>query len=232
MNHQIQQLSAPTTSSYTKRQVSNLTLPRRTVQHKTRFSTPNILWDSPLVEPHFYDHDSTVAKRLDFATISNACQAISDAIDLGWLLEEAIHLILQHSAADRAVIILKEQGQLLIEAEGKATSHTTNILQSLPIDHPKACKLSIALVHIVAHTQEAIMLNYGRSNTPFIHDSYLRQKKPTSVLCIPLIHCGQLHGIFYLEKQQPPAAFSAQKLEMLKFFSRQVAISIENALQR
>lgn len=231
MNHQIQKLSAPTTPFYTKRQVSNLTLSRKTVQHKTPFPTSHILWDSRLVESHFYDNDSTVAKPLDFATIFNACQAISDAMDLGWLLEEAVYRILQHSGAERAVIILKEQGQLLIEAEGKATSDTTNILQSLPIDDPKACQVSTALVHIVAHTKEAIILNHGRSNRPFIHDSYLRQKKPTSVLCMPLIHRGQLHGIFYLENQQPPAAFSAQKLEMLNILSRQTAISIEKALQ-
>jgi signal transduction histidine kinase len=49
------------------------------------------------------------------------------------------------------------------------------------------------------------------------------------VLCVPLLHRRQIVGLFYLENNLTPGAFSKSRLEVLSMLSAQAAISIENA---
>lgn len=48
-------------------------------------------------------------------------------------------------------------------------------------------------------------------------------------MCLPIIHQNKLTGILYLENNLTTAAFTPERLEILKLLTSQVSISIENA---
>ncbi len=201
----------------------------RKVQNMQRHYAPLLHPTSTYTRNDYFANRNLTSRPLDFATIFNTCQTISTEMGLGWLLEEVVDLLLQSSHAERAVIILKKEDQWLIQAEGKAASNATNVLQSLPIDHPQACQLPTTLINNVAQTKESIILNHNTANTGFNNDPYLRQQKPSSLLWLPLLHRGQVHGIIYLETHEPNATFPPETVQSLKFLSWQTAMLIEKA---
>ena len=63
----------------------------------------------------------------------------------------------------------------------------------------------------------------------FANDPYIAANKPSSILCFPIIYQTKLTGIIYLENNLAKAAFTPERLEVLKLLTSQVSISIENA---
>ena len=60
-------------------------------------------------------------------------------------------------------------------------------------------------------------------------DPYLQEKKPRSVLCLPILHQGQFLGLLYLENTLTAGVFTHDRLEVLKLLTTQAAIALENA---
>src|SRR5262249_33088294 len=57
---------------------------------------------------------------------------------------------------------------------------------------------------------------------------YIVQRRPRSVLTLPLINQGKLIGILYLENNLSPHVFTADRTIVLKVLASQAAISVEN----
>ena len=57
----------------------------------------------------------------------------------------------------------------------------------------------------------------------------MRQKRPRSVLCLPIVKQTKLIGALYLENNLTPRAFTADRVAVLELLASQAAISIENA---
>jgi signal transduction histidine kinase len=64
----------------------------------------------------------------------------------------------------------------------------------------------------------------------YTEDRYIQQHQLKSVLCLPIIHQGELVSILYLENNVTQGAFTEARLKTLEILSSQAAISIENAL--
>ena len=104
-------------------------------------------------------------------------------------------------------------------------------LPSQPLN--KSHDLSLAIVYYVAHTKEPVVLHdaaHVQFNYPSAYDSYMIEKQPKSILCMPLINQGKLNGILYLENNLITGAFTPDRLQILNLLSSQAAISLENAL--
>jgi PAS domain S-box-containing protein len=63
----------------------------------------------------------------------------------------------------------------------------------------------------------------------FSDDDYVRERRPKSVLCVPVIKQTKLVGALYLENNLTPNAFTPQRIAVLEFLASQAAISLENA---
>jgi predicted ATPase/class 3 adenylate cyclase len=170
-----------------------------------------------------------VSSSLDIASIFKASQAISGEIMLDRLLARLTRIAIENAGAQRGCLILEQQGEWAIEAA--IDDEEIAVMQSLPLDTTRdgIPLLPLAVVHYVAHTQEAIVLNDARDAGEFASDRYIVSVQPKSVLCVPLINQGKLHGIIYLENNLSTGAFTADRLEFLNLLSAQAAISIENA---
>jgi PAS domain S-box-containing protein len=162
---------------------------------------------------------------LDFTTVLKASQAISKEIKLERLLTRLMDIVMENAGAEKGLYIEKKGGKLFVEVLA-----TAGQLQRYPGD-PLSSRsdLSSAIVHYVARTGKDIVLDHAATEKIFLHDPYIREKAPKSVLCIPISLRGELSALLYLENNQVTGAFTSRRVELIKTISSQAAISLENA---
>ncbi|HTD15825.1 MAG TPA: PAS domain-containing protein, partial [Chthoniobacterales bacterium] len=69
----------------------------------------------------------------------------------------------------------------------------------------------------------------GQVVNVFSNDNYLTQRRPRSVLCLPLANQAKLIGILYLENKLAAGAFTPERLVVLELLAAQAAISLHHA---
>ena len=191
--------------------------------------------------PNFLTQTSTAVRTtetgnsqvLDLATVMKASQVISSEIVLDKLLAKLMKILIENAGAQKGFLILETKGRLLIEAEGAVEHDSVTVLQSVPIETLGASDsilpLSPAIINYVARTKESVVLNNAACEGKFTNDPYIKETKPKSILCVPLLNQGKLISIVYLENNLTTGAFTPDRLEVLKLLSSQAAISIDLA---
>ncbi|MCP4130530.1 MAG: SpoIIE family protein phosphatase [bacterium] len=179
--------------------------------------------------------DSTVSdmNALDLTTIIKASNTISSEIKLRELLMKMMRIVIENAGAQKGFFLLPYKGQWFIEAEGEMNKTDIIVMKSIPAfgqDMENAVPvLPEAIINYVERTKENIVLDNALVEGKFTNDTYIMEKQPKSILCIPLVNQGTLNGILYLENNLTTGAFSEDRVEVLNTLSSQIAISIENA---
>ncbi|GBF81828.1 AAA family ATPase [Aphanothece sacrum] len=175
----------------------------------------------------------TEGEILDLATILKASQAISSEVNLENLLQKLIKIVIENAGAQKGYLLLKQENNWVIEAQGIANNDEISLLQSIRIDSVNTDNntpiLPTTIIHYVARTQESLVLNNAVSEEQFINDRYIIANQTKSILCTPLINQGNLSGIVYLENNLTTDAFTPKRIEILNILSAQAAISIDNS---
>ncbi|MDJ0597268.1 MAG: AAA family ATPase [Crocosphaera sp.] len=175
----------------------------------------------------------TLVKVLDVNSILKASQVISGEIILKNLIEKLMKTIIENAGAQRGFLLLENNKNWFIEAEGNIDQESVTILQSIPLNSSEQIncdiKLSIPIINYVAHTQESIVLNNATQKGKFTQTSYIIRNQPKSILCTPILNQGKLNGIIYLENNLTTDAFTPERVEIVKILSSSAAISIENS---
>ncbi len=164
--------------------------------------------------------------RLDLGSIVKAYQTISSEIVMENLLGKLLQTVIENAGAERGLLILNRNNQLLVQAEGFIGSPHVSVMQAQPLD---TADIPHTLINFVARTRESVVLHDAAHEERFAQDQYILARQPRSILCSPLINQGHLSGLFYLENNQAIGAFTEDRLEILSLLSGQVAISLENA---
>ncbi|HET6215436.1 MAG TPA: PAS domain-containing protein, partial [Acidobacteriaceae bacterium] len=169
----------------------------------------------------------TLVRQLDVETVFKASQALSSEIVLPRLIEKLMRIAVEHAGAERCLLILLRGDEPRIEADA-VTGHGTvevTVRQTVitPLDLPKS-----ALQYMI-RTRERVVLDDASVRNLYSEDQYLRQKRPRSVLCLPIVNQTKLVGAFYLENNLTPCAFTSDRLAVLELLASQAAISLENA---
>ena len=81
----------------------------------------------------------------------------------------------------------------------------------------------------VVRTRASLIMDDATASNLFADDDYVRERRPKSVLCVPVIKQAKLVGALYLENNLTPNAFTPQRIAVLEFLASQAAISLENA---
>jgi predicted ATPase/GAF domain-containing protein/tRNA A-37 threonylcarbamoyl transferase component Bud32 len=172
-------------------------------------------------------------ETLDLTTVLKATQAISSEIVLENLIEKLIQIAIENAGAQKGCLILKHEGDWVLEAQGEVDKDRVTILQSIPIDsidpHNSTSILPTTIVNYVLHTQENVVLNDASREGQFTNDPYIVAANSKSILCTPLLNQGQLKGLVYLENNLTTGAFTADRVDLLNILSAQAAISIDNS---
>jgi PAS domain S-box-containing protein len=166
-------------------------------------------------------------EQLDVATVVKASQAVSGEIELGKLIQMLMTIAVEHAGAGRGLLIFLRGDKPQIEAEA-ITGHgrvevTVRKVAVTPFDLP------VSMLHYVVRTRESVVLNDALVSNLYSEDGYVRQKRPRSVLCLPIVKQAKLVGALYLENNLTPHAFTSSRVTVLELLASQAAISLENA---
>jgi PAS domain S-box-containing protein len=72
------------------------------------------------------------------------------------------------------------------------------------------------------------MLDDAALVNPFSSDSYIRDRRARSILCLPVSNQAKLIGVLYLENRLAPGVFAPARIAVSKLLASQAAISLEN----
>ncbi len=171
--------------------------------------------------------EQRLSNAFDFTSILHASQAISSEIHLDKLLTKLMTLMIENAGAQRGVLILEKDGQLVIEAEKAIDRSEVQTLQSVPVETQN--DLPLAILRYVERMKEQVVLTDATKEARFATDPYISAVQPKSILCTPLIAQGKLTGLLYLENNLTTGAFTPDRLEVLHLLGAEAAIAIENA---
>ncbi|WNR46300.1 AAA family ATPase [Paenibacillus roseipurpureus] len=167
-------------------------------------------------------------QALDFKTIMNTSRSLSSEVNLEQLIKRLMEIVTYSSGAERSVLVLKDKDSLYVEAEmlaseGKNSCTVCSVLLESRDDLPQT------VIQYAARLTEGVVLDDAENFGFFMHDPYIRQTESKSIFCEPILHQGNLVGVFYLENNLTRNAFTSDRLDVIKLLSAQAAISIENA---
>jgi PAS domain S-box-containing protein len=186
--------------------------------------------------PHLWEKErvsspsSTIGapvEQLDLATVIKVSQAVSGEIVLEKLIDTLMRTAIEHAGAERGLLILPRGVEQRIEAE--ATTSGDTVIVRLQDVSAAGAGLPESIVHYVVRTRESVILNDASAQNSFSTDTYLRQRRARSVLCLPLINQARLIGVLYLENNLTPHVFNPARIAALELLASQAAISLENA---
>ncbi len=163
---------------------------------------------------------------LDLSSIMKATQVLSEEIVLDKLLTTMMHTLIENAGAQRGVLILAQNQQWVIQAEGTIQKTTVQVLQALPL----AGQLPMTVINYVLRTKQPLVLDHAQQEAKYQADDYIRKHSLKSLLCLPLLHQQRLVGIIYLENNLAEGVFTPARFRVLTLLSSQMAISLENAL--
>ena len=155
-------------------------------------------------------------QQLDMLTAIKASQALSRETAVDGLTQALLRVVLEHASAQRAVVLLVQQGRL--SPAGAAS-----------IDGDTSHELPESIVRYVERTRAPVVLADATTDSTFGGDAYVTRTRARSVLCLPILVRSELVGLLYLENNLITGAFSAERLALLEVVSTQLAISLENA---
>ncbi|NOY70668.1 MAG: AAA family ATPase [Deltaproteobacteria bacterium] len=168
-----------------------------------------------------------LSKNLDSIAVLKASQAISGEIHLPTLLKKMMKLVMENAGAQAGILLLKREADFTLEAELTEKSTEISVLAGTPI---KDADLPEPIIRFVERTHETVVLDDASNEEMYANDPYLLEKKPKSILCMPIVHQKFLVGILYAENNLIFGAFTRKHLESLKVIATQAAIALENAM--
>jgi PAS domain S-box-containing protein len=150
---------------------------------------------------------------------------VSGEIVLEKLIDMLMRTAIEHTGAERAVLMLAHGAEHRIEAE--ATIGDNAAIVSLPGAWAVPVEVPESVVQYAARTAEPVILDDGSAENAFSDDAYFRQHRTRSLLCLPLLHQAKHIGVLYLENNLAAHVFTGHQLPILKLLASQAAISLE-----
>lgn len=171
---------------------------------------------------------SSKSNFFDLATIVKASQSISGEMVLDKLVEKLLKMLLENTSSHKAYFLIEKNRQLIIMAEGLSDRDPRIKLCSIQLEEFE--QIAQSVVFYVIRRRKLVVLDEAAKDSMFAYNKYIRENKPKSILCIPVINRGKLSGIIYLENSSTVRAFTPRQVELLTLLISQVSISIENCM--
>jgi len=163
---------------------------------------------------------------LDLATVIKVSKAVSGEMVLEKLIDSLMRAAIEQAGAERGLLIVPRRDELQIEAE--ATTTEGDVIVHLADGGDIAPAMPESLVRYVMRTQENVIVEDASCPNPFSADPYIVQRRPRSILTLPLINRGKLIRILHLENNLTPHVFTPDRITVLKVLASQAAMSLEN----
>ena len=170
---------------------------------------------------------SAMLATLSFESAMYVAQQISSELNLKTLFSRALYLIADMAGAESAAVVMSDANNLVVEAlftlGGDSKERTEGLLLDDCNDLPAT---------VIRHVLNGeVVFNYFRGSgevdqQAFNTDAYIKSRKPTSILCVPVSYRDEVIGVLYLDGHH---LFTDDHLNILNMLLSQTVISFENA---
>ncbi len=191
----------------------------QTLEHKFSDST-----QSPSGGPHSI---ASCIDRLDLQMVMKIFEAVSNEIVLERVIEAVMRIAVESGGAERGLLISTEGEGYRIEAEAKTGVNGVEV--QLRQAAASSGELPESLLRYVFGSHQSLILDDATSLRFFSQDPYFLEKRPQSVLCLPLVKRTVLIGALYLENKLAPQVFTPKRLALLELLTAQAIISLDHA---
>lgn len=147
--------------------------------------------------------------------------AINSSLDLEIVLQQVMDAIIQLTRAERAMLLLNNNGKLEVKMARNLSGETLDEITSLEI--------SRSIVRQVAESGEAIVTINAQEDERFASQDSIVSYKLRSILCAPLKIKGETIGVLYADNRIASGIFSDADRDLLAGFADQAAVAIDNA---
>lgn len=160
------------------------------------------------------------------SAVISTSQAISQERFIGSILERFVRIIIQSSGAEKAVFLELAENRMTprIAAQIDSESITTHIINE-PIGR---IHYPIGVVLYTERTGEPVIYA-GNQDEQFLFDPYIGERKPASVLCIPVRVYRRIQAILYLEGDDECEEWDRDTVNLVESLATQAALSMESA---
>ncbi len=163
---------------------------------------------------------------LDLQSAMRATEAIASEIESDRLLDRLLRVLVENTGAQRCVLVVPRNGQLVAEAEYRVDSEEMCLRMDRDL---AAAEVPQHLIHYVARTQETLVWGDAAEVRHVADDPYLRVHAPRSALCLPLRRQAVLVAVLYLENNVASQIFDPARLARIQFLATHAASAIENS---
>ena len=163
--------------------------------------------------------------HLDVETVVKISQAVSGEMDLEKLVGALMRLAIEHSGAERGVLLLSHGNGMRQEAE--ALTSGMEILVRWRNGMATATPKSV--IHTVVRTREIVILDDASRHPTYSADPYVQESIARSILCLPLATEAKVSSVLYLENNLTPYVFTPDRVTVLKVLASQAAIALKNS---
>ncbi len=171
-------------------------------------------------------HES-LTERIDLTSIIQASRALSSEMVLDRLIENLLKIMIENSGAQKGVLIMDKENELVVEAEGLMELDKVRYFPSTPLLESNIIPHSI--IGYVHRTAETLVLDDVSKEHRYQKDIYIQNRQPKSILCLPVIHSQKLLAVLYFENYLSTGIFSPERIKTLEILASQAAISVQNA---
>src|SRR5581483_7646560 len=168
--------------------------------------------------------DYSPVQQLDIMSVIRTSHALTSAVTLQELIESLLRIALENAGADRGLLIRAQGENHWIEAEAVTRGERVEVrLCDLPMASP-TCPASL-LLHVI-HTRNSLIIPDATEPDPLYCENY--ERRPKSILCVPILKQATLSGLLYLENHLTSHVFTPDRVALLELIAGQAAISLEN----
>jgi GAF domain-containing protein len=164
--------------------------------------------------------------QLDAETVIKASQSLSSEMNLPRLIEKLMRLVVENAGAERGLLILVYSDGPRIEADATTARGTVDVVVRQM--RTTASRLPQSILQYVLRTRVSLVFDVSAGNS-YSDDQYVREKRPRSVLCMPILTSTKAIGALYVENNLASNSFTSGCVAVLSFLASQAAISLENA---
>ncbi|MDJ1182475.1 ATP-binding response regulator [Roseofilum casamattae] len=172
---------------------------------------------------------TNISEALDFGSIVQAAQKLSNTIELEKLLADITQIILTNAGAEKIALLVPDEQQWQIQARAELASDGTVVTQTSAESLTPESPVPIRLIQYVKNTQKPVLIDEGKTDISGILEGYLLEQQPQSVFCIPLLNQGELVAIIYLEHATTKGVFTTNRQTIIEFLCAQAAVALQNA---